>query len=234
MRRSLGLLLTTAATFFLVTAAARTEQGYRWHIPSWLPPPVVPADNPMSEAKVELGRRLFYDPRLSADGTMSCASCHEQARAFTDARPTPSGVTGDVHPRNAMSLANAGYLPVLTWANPLQTRLEQQALVPMFGESPVEMGMAGREQALFDRLHREPVYPPLFVRLFPSAKASSISARSRRPSPPSSAPSSPRARPMTATAMAANRMRSPPLRSAARRCSSASGWSASTAMAVCT
>jgi cytochrome c peroxidase len=167
MRRALGLLLIAAATFLLVTAAARTEQGYRWHTPAWLPPPLVPDDNPMSEAKVELGRRLFYDPRLSADGTMSCASCHEQARAFADARPTPSGVTGDVHPRNAMSLANAGYLPVLTWANPLLTRLEQQALVPMFGESPVEMGMAGREQALFDRLRHEPVYPPLFRAAFP-------------------------------------------------------------------
>jgi cytochrome c peroxidase len=167
MRRALGLLLITAATFLLVTAAARTEQGYRWHIPAWLPPPLVPDDNPMAEAKVELGRRLFYDPRLSADGTMSCASCHEQARAFADARPTPSGVTGEAHPRNAMSLANAGYLPVLTWANPLLTRLEQQALVPMFGESPVEMGMAGREQALFDRLRHEPVYPPLFRAAFP-------------------------------------------------------------------
>lgn len=75
-----------------------------------------------------------------------------------------------MHPRNAMSLANAGYLPVLTWANPLQTRLEQQALVPMFGESPVEMGMAGREQYDVRPLRREPVYPPLFRAAFPERR----------------------------------------------------------------
>lgn len=83
--------------------------------------------NPTTPAKVELGRRLFYDVRLSKDGSMACSSCHEQARAFTDGRPVSPGVTGQTTPRNAMSLANAGYAPALTWANPLLHSLEQQA-----------------------------------------------------------------------------------------------------------
>jgi cytochrome c peroxidase len=117
-----------------------------------VPPPVVPADNPMTADKVALGRHLFYDKRLSADGTMACASCHEQARAFTDGKAVSTGVTGQVGARSAMSLANVAYLPVLTWQNPQLTSLEVQALIPLFGEHPVEMGLAGREQQLFATL----------------------------------------------------------------------------------
>ena len=141
--------------------------GYRWSLPSWVPPPVVPADNPMTVAKVELGRHLFYDPRLSADGSMSCASCHHQDKAFTDGRALSVGVTGEQGARSAMSLANVAYLPTLTWANPQLTSLEVQALIPIFGEHPVEMGMAGREAELFRRLQSEPTYRKLFAKAFP-------------------------------------------------------------------
>lgn len=158
-----GIALASATTVTL----AQPQSPYRWQIPPWLPPPLVPADNPMSDAKVDLGRHLFYDKRLSRDGSMSCATCHEQALAFTDGRPTPSGVTGERHPRNAMSLANVAYLPVLTWANPLLTRLEHQALIPLFGEPPVEMGLTGEERALFERLAADPGYPAMFRAAFP-------------------------------------------------------------------
>lgn len=157
-------MLLAVAAFVALTAQ---QAAYRWQIPEWLPPPVVPADNPMSEAKVELGRHLFYDRRLSRDGSMSCATCHQQARAFADDRSTPSGITSERHPRNSMSLANVGYLPVLTWANPAVTRLEHQALIPLFGETPVEMGLAGAEIELFARITAEPTYPPLFKAAFP-------------------------------------------------------------------
>ena len=80
------------------------------------PPPHVPADNPMSAAKVELGRHLFYDTRLSGNGTQSCASCHQQALAFTDGRARSLGSTGQLHPRGSMSLVNVAYAAVLTWA----------------------------------------------------------------------------------------------------------------------
>jgi cytochrome c peroxidase len=148
-------------------ARAQDKPAYQWRIPDWLPPPLVPPDNPMSEVKVELGRLLFYDKRLSSDGSVACASCHEQSRGFADGKVTPSGVTGVLHPRNAMSLANVGYSAVLTWANPLLRRLETQALLPMFGETPPEMNMSGREQELFARLRAEPRYPGLFGDAFP-------------------------------------------------------------------
>jgi cytochrome c peroxidase len=143
--------------------------AYDWRLPEWVPPPVVPADNPMSEAKFELGRHLFYDTRQSADNTQACATCHHQDRAFTDGRALPVGVTGDVVARNAQGLANVAWLPVLTWANPNVKSLEQQALIPIFGTHPAELGMAGREDELFARLRAEPRYRPLFAAAFPES-----------------------------------------------------------------
>src|SRR5690606_15287144 len=70
-------------------------ETWRWDLPPGYPEPWVPEDNPMTTAKVELGRHLFYDVRLSADQTMSCSTCHLQALAFTDGRPLPSGAHGD-------------------------------------------------------------------------------------------------------------------------------------------
>lgn len=138
-------------------------------LPSWAPKPMEPAANPTTAAKVELGRHLFYDTRLSLDGSQSCASCHEQARAFTDGQAVSHGVTGVATPRNAMSLANVAYFPVLTWGNPLLRHLEQQALVPLIGQEPVELGLAGQEHAMVRRLAAEPIYRRLFAEAFPEA-----------------------------------------------------------------
>jgi cytochrome c peroxidase len=149
---------------------AEGKTAFQWRTPSWAPTPVAPADNPMSEAKVTLGRHLFYDTRLSRENTMSCATCHQQAKAFTDGLAVPVGVTGERHTRGSMTLTNIGYLPVLTWANPNLKRLEQQALLPLFGEHPVEMGMAGREQVLFARLKADPRYASMFAEAFPETK----------------------------------------------------------------
>jgi cytochrome c peroxidase len=110
---------------------------------------------------------LFYDKRLSVDQSMSCATCHRQEKAFTDGKARSEGVDGILGGRSAMSLANVGYLPVLTWMNPNLNSLEIQALIPIFGEHPVEMGMAGREQLLFERLKAEPRYRTLFTEAFP-------------------------------------------------------------------
>ncbi len=120
----------------------------------------------MSQAKAELGRHLFYDMRLSGNGTQSCATCHEQERAFTDGRARAVGSTGEVHPRGSMSLVNVAYAAALTWANPSLTRLEDQAMVPMFGDQPIELGLEKPGTAVLERLRREPRYPPLFVRAF--------------------------------------------------------------------
>jgi cytochrome c peroxidase len=139
---------------------------YTWELPAWLPKPVVPVDNPITTAKVELGRYLFYEQRLSVTGQFSCASCHIQTLAFTDGKPVGVGVTGEKHPRNSMSLTNVAYNSVLTWANPLMQRLETQMLVPLFGEHPVELGMVGQEDKILAMLRHDPTYQRLFAVAF--------------------------------------------------------------------
>jgi len=140
---------------------------YDLGLPDWAPAPMEPASNRLNAAKIELGRRLFYDVRLSADETKSCASCHRQELSFTDGLAVSPGVTGDVTPRNSMSLANVAYAPVLTWGNPLLHTLEQQALVPLLGQEPVELGMAGLDDQMKERLAADPVYRELFPQAFP-------------------------------------------------------------------
>lgn len=154
----------------LGTACGDAEEPYRWELPAGFPDPAVPADNPMSAAKVELGRHLFYDTRLSANGTQACGSCHLQSRAFSDGRATALGSTGESHRRNSMSLANVAYAASLTWANPVLPDLEAQAMVPLFGEHPVELGLAGQEELLLQRLSEESRYPKLFAAAFPQEK----------------------------------------------------------------
>jgi hypothetical protein len=114
---------------------------WTWNLPATLPEPAVPASNPMSEAKAELGRYLFYDVRLSGNKKFSCATCHLQDKAFTDGKALAVGSTGQRHPRSSPSLGNAAYNVRLTWANPLEQQLEEQINAPMFGIHPVEMGV---------------------------------------------------------------------------------------------
>jgi cytochrome c peroxidase len=169
MRRS-GFL---GMGWLLLLALACDESGeppYVWRLPPGFPEPAVPTDNPMSEAKVELGRHLFHDTRLSGNGTQACASCHLQEKAFSDGRATALGSTGESHRRNSMSLANVAYAASLTWANPVLPDLEAQAMVPLFGEHPVELGLAGQEELLLQRLTEDARYPKLFAAAFPEQK----------------------------------------------------------------
>jgi cytochrome c peroxidase len=149
--------------------AIESEQlgPYTWELPPGFPFPNVPRDNPMTAEKVQLGRHLFYDKRLSLNQTQACATCHRQELAFTDGRARGVGSTGEVHPRGPMSLVNVAYSPALTWANPNVRRLEDQALVPMFGEDPVELGMTGKEDLLARRLKAVPIYQTLFAAASP-------------------------------------------------------------------
>jgi cytochrome c peroxidase len=150
-------------------AGPSDPQTYVWRLPADMPPPRVPEDNPMTADKVELGRRLFYDKRLSRNEKQSCATCHEQAKAFTDGRPQAIGSTEQHHRRNSMALTNVGYYTALTWANPIIDRLEEQALGPLLGETPVELGFGGREAELFTRLSAVPYYAEAFPHVFPDA-----------------------------------------------------------------
>jgi len=150
-----------------LTLIPPSSPGYEWRLPLGFPVPRVPTDNPMTPAKVELGRQLFYDRALSGNGTYSCASCHRQERAFTDGRARALGSTGESHPRSAMSLANVAYSATLTWADPVLNRLEEQMLTPMFNHQPVELGLAGKEEALLQRIVSSPGYPSMFAAAFP-------------------------------------------------------------------
>jgi cytochrome c peroxidase len=155
------LLLTVCAFACLALA-----QDYQWNLPKGFPKPYVPADNPMTTAKVELGRYLFYDKRISVNGTQSCASCHKQELAFTDGRATGLGATGESHSRSAMSLVNVAWSGALTWSNPGMRSLEKQALVPMFGEHPVELGLREGDRFL-PTLRSDAKYRELFAKAFP-------------------------------------------------------------------
>jgi cytochrome c peroxidase len=144
-----------------------SDGAYTWNLPPGFPPPRVPENNPMTQEKVDLGRYLFYDPALSGNGTQSCSTCHLQHLAFTDGLARSIGSTGEVHPRNAMTLTNAAYNASQTWANPSLTTLERQIPIPMFGEHPVELGITGNEAVVLGRLRQDERYRTMFAAAFP-------------------------------------------------------------------
>jgi cytochrome c peroxidase len=115
----------------------------------WHEPPLgldahrnVPESNPLTEASVALGEKLFFDTRLSRDQTISCASCHDPARAFTDGRAVARGVGGTEGKRNAPALVNRGYGASFFWDGRAAT-LEEQVIEPIL--NPLEMGMTRNE-----------------------------------------------------------------------------------------
>ena len=116
----------------------------------------------MTAAKVELGRHLFYDKRMSANGTQSCASCHIQSLAFTDGKTRGTGSTGELHSRGSMSLVNVAYAPTFTWIEQGLHSLEEQARIPMFGEHPIELGMDAAGEKFLAIARADPVYRKLF------------------------------------------------------------------------
>lgn len=123
----------------------------------------IPTSNPMTQEGVYLGRLLFYEPRLSTTGTISCASCHQQARAFTDGRAPSVGVSGKPTRRNSMSLVNLLWVRQFFWDG-RSTSLEEQALIPLAHTD--EMGLTVGEAAR--TLQKVAPYPALFRRVFGS------------------------------------------------------------------
>ena len=144
---------------------------YQWKLPPGFPRPAVPDSNPMSGAKVSLGCRLFFDTRLSSTGTHSCATCHRPELAFTDGRSQSPGVTGQLTPRSAMSLANLAYTPAYTWASDRAVTLEQQMATPLFNTHPLEMGLAGHQDALVHSLQQNDADASEFRAAFPGDPA---------------------------------------------------------------
>ncbi|MCS6930019.1 MAG: cytochrome C peroxidase [Saprospiraceae bacterium] len=130
--------------------------------PPHFPEVPVPPDNPMTVDGVQLGRRLFYDPILSADSTQSCSSCHMPHLSFTDGLPVSVGIDGIAGRRSSMSLLNIAYATNgLFWDGRVRT-LEEQALLPV--EDPIELHNTWPN--VIEKLKKHPVYPELFRKAF--------------------------------------------------------------------
>ncbi|HIF00057.1 MAG TPA: cytochrome-c peroxidase, partial [Fuerstia sp.] len=130
-----------------------------------------PPHNPITDHGATLGRVLFYDTTLSANRTVSCASCHKQKLAFTDEKQLSVGFRGKQVTRNSMSLVNARYYRSgrFFWDERAAT-LEEQTLMPI--ENPVEMGHS--LPRLVKQLQTDEIYPPLFEKAFGSSDVSSL------------------------------------------------------------
>jgi cytochrome c peroxidase len=129
----------------------------------------IPPDNPQTPEKIALGQKLFFDGRLSADGTVACSTCHDPARAFTDGRPTSVGIKGRLGQRNAPTILNALYNKTQFWDGRVKT-LEEQAALPIV--NPVEMGQPSLDAAV-GRIAAVPEYRDAFRQVFggpPSAR----------------------------------------------------------------
>jgi cytochrome c peroxidase len=105
----------------------------------------IPPDNPQTAQKIALGMKLFFDGRLSADGTVACSTCHDPARAFTDRRPISIGIKGRVGQRNAPTILNAVYNKTQFWDGRVKT-LEEQAALPIV--NLFEMGQPSLDAAV--------------------------------------------------------------------------------------
>jgi cytochrome c peroxidase len=121
----------------------------------------------MSEAKVALGCRLFFETRLSITHAYSCASCHRPELAFTDGRALAVGSKGDSMPRGAMTLTNVAYNPAFTWASGSVVTLERQMEQPLFNEHPLEMGLKRDDRELLAWLTDQQNYAAAFRESFP-------------------------------------------------------------------
>src|SRR6266851_5249937 len=122
----------------------------------------VPADNPQTPQKIALGKKLFFDGRLSVDGTVACSTCHDPARAFTDGRPVSIGVKGRVGQRNAPTVLNALYNKTQFWDGRVKT-LEEQATLPI--ANPSEMGQPSLDVAVA-QIAALPEYKQAFQSVF--------------------------------------------------------------------
>ncbi len=133
-------------------------------LPRGVLPPIIPDDNPLTAAKVALGQKLYFDPRLSADDTVSCATCHDPAKGFADGKTVAAGIGGKTGARNSPTVLDAAFSDFQFWDGRAST-LEEQAKGPL--TNPVEMGMPSHD-AVAAKLQKIPEYPPLFGQAFGS------------------------------------------------------------------
>jgi len=174
--RKVYILLTVPIFINLVLVSCREEETvvdqqlpvydplpYPLEVPWYFPDSLqLSADNALTVEGVELGRMLFYETQLSADNSISCASCHQQEFAFTDGQQFASGIGGATFRRNAMSLHNLLWVSHLNWDGSASS-LEAQAIMPL--TNPLEMGLTSVDEAV-KRLQDTEKYPDQFYRAF--------------------------------------------------------------------
>lgn len=151
---------TLALSLALPVAAALASEPAA--PPLGLPPVPIPADNPQSEAKIKLGDKLFRDTRFSADGKVSCATCHDPNKAFTDNLPVSKGFNGLTGTRNAPTVINAAYMKSQFWDG-REPDLEGQSKQPPI--NPVEGGLADH-QPILEVIRNDPDYTRAFKAVF--------------------------------------------------------------------
>lgn len=136
-------------------------------LPDHMPTPAVPDFNPLTQAKIRLGQFLFYDVKLSANQSQSCASCHEQSKAFADGLTTPFGSEGHQLARNSQGLANVGYHSSFTWSNNTFVELEDQLNVPIRADNPIELGVTDAVlEEVLGRFEADEKYQTMFKDAF--------------------------------------------------------------------
>jgi cytochrome c peroxidase len=147
MCRMIRLVLLTLAVSFAAAWAShvtcslawqRDTEAYRLTVPRGLPEMKIPQDNPLTEAKISLGRQLYFDGRLSRDNTISCSSCHDPAKGWSNGEAVATGVRGQKGGRSAPTIVNAGYQELQFWDGRAD-HVEGQALGPI--ENPIEMDL---------------------------------------------------------------------------------------------
>lgn len=163
---TITIFLALSSLLFSCDNAKSITSSYKWPIIEGFPKPQVPDSNPMTVEKIALGKTLFFDKNLSANKQQSCENCHQQKYAFAEPLTISIGSTGEVHRRNAPALVNIAYNKTLTWAHDGITSLERQILLPMFDESPIELGITGHEDEVIERFKSE-AYQQAFHLAFP-------------------------------------------------------------------
>jgi len=158
--RLLGCLLGVTLGAALVAAFTLDERATISVGSLGLPPLISPRDNPLTPAKVSLGRRLFFDKRLSADNSISCATCHDPAYGFSDPHTVSVGVKGRPGERNSHTVLNTAYITPLMWDG-RATTLEEQSLLPFLSPSEFDLPVELAVQKL-----RRNGYSDMFKRTF--------------------------------------------------------------------
>lgn len=148
------VFLSSIFIFFKCQSLADLDSNMTLYVP-------FPEENPTTQDKVALGRKLFFDKRLSLDGTISCATCHDPRKAFTDQLTTSRGINGQATERNSPSLLNSGFLKTAMFDAHLQT-LELQVIVPI--QEKTEMGHNMKE--LIPKLRAVPEYQAAAKKIF--------------------------------------------------------------------